>query len=152
MAARALVDHSDELLLMNVDHIYRPSIAAIVAAPAADVTAFVDTDRALGADDMKVERDGAGRVRAISKTLGSWDAGYVGMTKVPPGAAARYWAAADAALAEEGRAIHVERVLARLAAGADAPACRDVSGHGWLEVDLPEERDRAEEALRQGAW
>src|SRR5262249_27481559 len=142
----------DELLVMNIDHIYRPAVAGLVAKPAADVTAFIDTDRVLGADDMKVERDGAGRVRRIAKTLETWDAGYVGMTKVPVTARARYWATADAALAEEGRAIHVERVLARLATTDRPPECRDVSGHGWLEVDLPEERDRAEEALREGAW
>ena len=71
---------------------------------------------------------------------------------MPPPALARYWAAADAASAEEGRAIHVERVLRRLAAAGAPPACRDISGHGWLEVDLPEERDRAEAALRTAQW
>ncbi|HEY5090915.1 MAG TPA: hypothetical protein VIK30_13140, partial [Polyangia bacterium] len=59
---------------------------------------------------------------------------------------------ADAVLAEQGRAVHVEQVLARLAKSERPPVCRDVSGHGWLEVDLPEERDRAEEALRRGGW
>jgi L-glutamine-phosphate cytidylyltransferase len=152
LTARSEIDPGRDVLLMNIDHIYRPAIAGLCAAPAADVTAFVDTDRTLGADDMKVERDSAGRVRRISKTLTSWDAGYVGMTKIPASAAARYWATADAALAEEGRAIHVERVLARLADAGTAPDCRDISGHGWLEVDLPEERDRAEAALRQGSW
>jgi|SRR5450432_2508237 len=152
MTARPRVAMDEELLVMNIDHIYRPAIAEIVAKPASDVTACIDTDRTLGDDDMKVERDGAGHVRRIAKTLESWDAGYVGMTKVPAVAAARYWAMADAAVAEEGRAIHVERVLARLAMTERPPACRDISGHGWLEVDLPEERDRAEEALRQGSW
>jgi choline kinase len=152
MTARPRLAPDDELLVMNIDHIYRPAVAEIVARPADDVTAFIDTDRTLCADDMKVERDGAGRVRRIAKTLETWDAGYVGMTKVPASASARYWATADAALAEEGRAIHVERVLARLAATDHPPRCRDVSGHGWLEVDLPEERDRAEEALRVGVW
>jgi choline kinase len=151
-AARAFVEDADELLLMNVDHIYRPAIATLAAGPADDVTAFIDTDRTLGADDMKVERDGGGRVRRIAKTLEQWDAGYVGMTKVPRAAAGRYWAAVDAALAAEGRAIHVERVLARLADGGTPPACRDISGHGWLEVDMPDERDRADEAVRRGGW
>jgi choline kinase len=152
MAARREIagrSHVDDLLLMNVDHIYRPAIAALAAVPADEVTAFIDTDRTLGDDDMKVARDGAGRLARISKTLDRYDAGYVGMTKVPAAAAARYWAEAEAALAEEGRAIHVERVLARL---APAPACRDISGHGWLEVDFPDERARAEEALRGGGW
>jgi len=152
MTARPRIVMDDELLVMNIDHIYRPAIAGLAAAPATDVTAFIDTDRALGDDDMKVERDGAGCVRKIAKTLTTWDAGYVGMTKIPASAAERYWATADAALAEEGRAIHVERVLARLATTSAPPACRDISGHGWLEVDLPEERQRAEEALRQGVW
>jgi choline kinase len=152
VTARDHLADADEFLLMNVDHIYRPAIAALAAAPADDVTAFVDTDRTLGADDMKVERDDAGRVQRISKTLEGWDAGYVGMTKVPRAAAARYWATVDAALAAEGRAIHVERVLARLADAGTPPQCRDISGHGWLEVDLPEERDRADEAVRGGGW
>ena len=151
VTARDRLRDADDFLLMNVDHIYRPAIAALAAAPADDVTAFVDTDRTLGADDMKVERDGAGRVLRISKTLEGWDAGYVGMTKVPRAAAARYWATVDAALAAEGRAIHVERVLARLADAGTPPLCRDISGHGWLEVDLPEERDRADEAVRGAA-
>ena len=151
-AARPHVEGADQLLLMNVDHIYRPAIAALAGLPADDVTAFVDTDRTLGDDDMKVESDGAGRVRRIAKTLTHWDAGYVGMTKVPGAAASRYWATVDAALAAEGRAIHVERVLARLADAGTPPACRDISGHGWLEVDLPEERDHAETAVRRGGW
>ncbi len=148
LAARALV--VDELLLMNVDHIYRAPIAALAAADASDVTAFIDTDRTLGADDMKVERDVRGRVYRISKTLATFDAGYVGMTKVPAAAANRYWAAVEAAQAEEGRAIHVERVLARLADGGHPPLCRDISGHGWLEVDLPEERAHADAILARG--
>jgi choline kinase len=150
--ARMLLASAEDLLIMNVDHIYRPAVAAIVARPASEVTAFIDTDRTLGADDMKVERDAGGHVRRIAKTLDAWDAGYVGMTRVPAAEGPRYWATADAALADEGRAIHVERVLARLAVTDRPPACRDISGHGWLEVDVPEERERAEEALRRGGW
>jgi len=148
MAARPHLD--DDFLLLNVDHIYRPAIAEVVRPAVAEVTAFIDIDRRLGADDMKVERDGAGRVRRIAKTLTTFDAGYVGMTRVPrPGA---YFAAADAVLAADGPATHVERVLARLAEGTAPPLCRDISGHGWLEVDTPDERVTAEEALRGERW
>jgi len=93
-------------------------------------------------------------VREIAKTLTSFDAGYVGMTRVPAPELPRYWAAADAAIAEEGRAIHVERILARLAGSDRPPDCRDISGIGWLEVDLPEERALAEAAIRRepAAW
>ena len=145
LAARPRV--TEGFVLLNVDHIYRSRIAAVVAPDVADVTAFIDTDRSLGADDMKVERRLDGRVRRIAKTLTKFDAGYVGMTRVPPFALARYWQAAEAALAEEGRAIHVERILGRLAESDAAPLCRDISGHGWLEVDTAEERAAAEQAL-----
>jgi choline kinase len=137
---------------MNVDHIYRPGIAARVAGAASAewVTAFVDVDRPLGPDDMKVARDPEDRISAIAKTLGTFDAGYVGMTRVPGPATRRYWAAADAVLGREGSAIHVERVLAELAAGSSAerPRCLDVSGIGWLEVDLAEERALAERTIQ----
>jgi choline kinase len=146
MTARPLL--SGGFLLLNVDHIFRPAIAAVVAPEVEDVTAFIDTDRKLGADDMKVERRPDGRVRRIAKTLTSFDCGYVGMTRVPAGALPRYWKEAEAALAEEGHAIHVERILARLAEGEHPPVCRDISGHGWLEVDTPDERAAAEQAFR----
>jgi len=139
-------------LVMNVDHIYRPSIARVVAPAVERVTAFIDTDRRLGDDDMKVERAPDGRVVAIAKTLTRFDCGYVGMTRVPTALLDRYWREAERALDEEGRAIHVERILARLARAADAPACRDVSGHGWLEVDTPAERAAAEAALASEGW
>jgi choline kinase len=150
MTARPYLD--DEFVLLNVDHIYRAGIASVVRPDADEVTAFIDTDRQLGADDMKVERDGAGRVRRISKTLDKFDCGYVGMTRVPRAAIDRYFATADRALADDGPAIHVERVLARLAETANPPVCRDISGHGWLEVDTPDERAHAEEALRDPTW
>jgi choline kinase len=150
MAARPHID--DDFLLLNVDHIYRAGIAGIVRPAPDEITAFIDTDRRLGDDDMKVERDQNGHVRRIAKTLTTFDCGYVGMTRVPPAALARYFAAADAALAADGPAIHVERVLARLAETDAPPACRDISGHGWLEVDTPDERTRAEEALADPTW
>ncbi len=145
--------HLDEgFVLLNVDHIYRPSIAALVAPPADFVTAFIDTDRPLGDDDMKVKRDPGGQVARIAKTLTDFDAGYVGMTQVPAPPLDRYFAEADAALAAEGTAIHVERLLARLAEAGAPPLCRDISGHGWLEVDTPSEREQAETALLRGGW
>lgn len=141
-----------DFVLLNVDHIYRPTIAPLVAAPAVDVTGFIDTDRTLGADDMKVLRNANGQISEIAKTLTNWDCGYVGMTRVPANAKARYLAEVDAAMAEDGLDIHVERVLARLARTQTPPHCRDISGHGWLEVDTPDERAQAETALGDGTW
>jgi L-glutamine-phosphate cytidylyltransferase len=142
----------DDFVLLNVDHIYRPSIAPLVLEPCVDVTAFVDTDRTLSSDDMKVKRDSGGRVEAIAKSLVRFDCGYVGMTRVPRAALGRYFEEVDAAIAAEGTTIHVERVLARLADAGRPPVCRDISGHGWLEVDTPFERTRAEASLKEPGW
>jgi choline kinase len=150
LTARA--ELTTDFLILNVDHIFRPSIAPLVAAPASEVTAFIDTDRQLGDDDMKVERDARGHVKAIAKTLTRFDCGYVGMTRVPTLALPNYLAEVDRALIDEPDSIHVERILARLAAGHTAPVCRDISGHGWLEVDTPDERHRAEAALAAPGW
>ena len=147
MAARPSI--KGDFLLMNVDHVYRPQVAERVAPDVDSITAFIDRDRQLGADDMKVERDATGRVRAIAKTLTQFDAGYVGMTRVPAHELSRYWAAADEVLVEAGRAVHVERILARLAGTESPPACRDISGIGWLEVDVREERDLADATVRR---
>ena len=150
LTARPLL--TEGFLVMNVDHIYRQTIANVVRPDVERVTAFIDTDRKLGEDDMKVERGSDGRVVVIAKTLTTFDCGYVGMTRVPTELLGRYWEEAERALVEEGRAIHVERILARLAKTADAPACRDISGHGWLEVDTPDERAAAERALMADGW
>jgi choline kinase len=149
-----LVDPGTATLVMNTDHIYRPTIADLVAAAAgaAEVTAFCDHDRTLGADDMKVAVDAAGRVAAMSKTLAVWTLGYVGMTLVPAARLAAHRAAGDAVLAARGDAVHVEAVLVELAARGTPPAIADISGHGWLEVDEPHERDGAERTLAAERW
>lgn len=142
-------------LLMNTDHVYRPAIADVVAracAGAAEVIAFCDFDRALGADDMKVRLDGARRVAEMAKALPTWDCGYVGMTYVPAARRPAYEAAAARALAERGEAVHVEAILVALAAAGAPPELADISGHGWLEIDEPHERARADAALARERW
>ncbi len=141
-------------LMMNADHIYRPSIAARVAevaAAASQVTAFVDTDRELGADDMKVRRDATGHVVAIGKQLDSWDAGYVGLTFVPAARRVDYFGTADNVQLERGEGIHVEAVLARMV-GVEPAASVDVSGQGWLEIDDEADLARAEAVLAREKW
>jgi choline kinase len=141
-------------LIMNADHIYRPSIAAFVARVAADagrITAFIDKDRTLGADDMKVRLDDEGHVVAIGKQLDSWDGGYVGMTFVPKERIAEYFGHADNVQLERGEGIHVEAVLGRMVGVAPA-ATVDISGHGWLEIDDEADLLRAEEVLAREKW
>lgn len=154
LAARAgLTDGS--FLLMNTDHVYRPSIAAVVAqacAEAREVTAFCDTDRTLGADDMKVALDDTRRVREMAKTLTAWDCGYVGMTFVPSARRDAYFAAADRVRTAHGDKSHVEQILVELAREGAPPVTADISGHGWLEIDEPHERAHADAVLAREGW
>jgi choline kinase len=149
---RALADGG--FLLMNTDHVYRPTIADVVAeacTKATEITAFCDFDRMLGADDMKVQLDGQRRVAAMAKSLATWDCGYVGMTFVPACRRADYFAAADRVLREQGDASHVEAILVELAR-TRPPVIADISGHGWLEIDEPHERAHAEQVLARERW
>jgi choline kinase len=141
-------------LLMNTDHIYRPTIATLVGgvcASATEITAFCDFDRTLGADDMKVQLDAERRVAAMAKPLPVWDCGYVGMTFVPAARRDDYFAAADRVLRDKGDASHVEAVLVELAR-TQPPVIADISGHGWLEIDEPHERAHAEQVLARERW
>ncbi|HEY5944566.1 MAG TPA: NTP transferase domain-containing protein [Kofleriaceae bacterium] len=141
-------------LLMNTDHIYKPTIAKLVAdacASATEVTAFCDFDRTLGADDMKVQLDVQRRVAAMAKPLPTWDCGYVGMTFVPAGRRDDYFAAAARVLRDKGDASHVETVLVELVR-TQPPVIADISGHGWLEIDEPHERSHAEQVLARERW
>jgi choline kinase len=141
-------------LVMNADHVYSPAIAELVLAvsrDAAAVTAFVDGDRDLAADDMKVRLDDEKKVVAIAKSLDVWDAGYVGLTFVPAARSADYLDTAENVHREKGDSIHVEAVLGRMA-GVDPASTCDVSGHGWVEVDDEADFARAEEYLTRKAW
>jgi choline kinase len=145
-------------LLMNTDHIYRPSIAAVVASACDQsetveaVTAFCDFDRTLGADDMKVTLDDRRRVATMSKALATWDCGYVGMTYVPASRRNDYFAAAARVLAESGEASHVETILVALARAGQPPEIANISGHGWLEIDEAHERAHADSVLSGERW
>lgn len=143
-----------DFLLMNTDHIYRPSIADVVmrACTGTEITAFCDYDRTLGADDMKVGLDKDKRVAAMAKTLPTWDCGYVGMTFVPAARRADYLAAAHRTREELGEATHVESILVHLAKQGQPPIIADISGHGWLEIDEPHERAAADVVLAREHW
>jgi choline kinase len=145
-------------LLMNTDHVYKPTIATVVAEACGSaessgtVTAFCDFDRPLGPDDMKVTLDSSRHVAEMAKTLPTWDCGYVGMTYVPAARRDEYFAAAAHVLTEKGDASHVESILVALAQRGLAPQIADISGHGWLEIDEPHERAHATSVLERERW
>lgn len=81
--------------------------------------------------------------RAGERTLLTW---------VPAGRVAAHADAAHHLLETAGEATHVEAVLVELARRGEPPAVADISGHGWLEIDEPDDRARADEVLRREGW
>lgn len=144
----ALPEVRGAFLLMNIDHVYPAAVVTRIEQQAGEhITAFVDFDRPLGDDDMKVGLDARRCVQRISKKLETWDCGYVGMTFVPAAQLARYRAAVAAVRADVGDAANVEAVLQRLADDGEPVAIGDISGIGWHELDTPEDVARALPAL-----
>jgi len=142
--------HTD-FLLLNTDHIYDRNIAGKVRSQCTDLVAFCDHDRKLGADDMKVALNPAGRLGGISKQLESYDRGYVGMTFCPARLMKTYFQAFDRVAEKYGDKAVVEMVLGDLADNGCPPAIGDISGVGWLEIDTPEEHAAAEVEIKADA-
>lgn len=140
----------DTFLLMNVDHIYPAKMGKIFKqrmSNATAVTAFVDFDRPLGEDDMKVTLANDRKIRRISKDLHEFDAGYIGVTYVPPGKLDQYKEAAMKVAAENESAA-VESVLQWLATNSDSPEIFDASGIRWLEIDNQIDLNNANRILK----
>ncbi|MBA3538608.1 MAG: NTP transferase domain-containing protein [Deltaproteobacteria bacterium] len=150
-------------LLMNIDHVYPSAVADRIRAQSGDtITAFVDFDRPLGDDDMKVQlivdtqadpTASPGSVRRrisqISKKLATWSCGYVGMTFVPASKLERYRQAVAAVRAGVGDPANVEQVLQHLADAGEPVGIGDISGIGWHELDTPEDVAKALPALER---
>lgn len=135
--------------LMNIDHVYPSAVAdRIKAQDGARITAFVDFDRPLGDDDMKVALTADRTIAKIHKKLTQWDCGYVGMTFVPSAQLARYRRAVADVRRDVGDAANVEAVLQRLADDGEPVAIGDISGIGWHELDTPEDVAKALPALK----
>ena len=137
----------NSFLLVNTDHIYSRGIATVVKNNLQNITAFVDYDRQLGDDDMKVKLAN-GQVHLMSKKLTDFDCGYVGMTYVDQEQLPAYLRAVQEVYKNNPDTAVVENVLVELAKNGMPPGTGDISGHGWLEVDMPDEREQAELAVK----
>lgn len=148
---RAAIDFlDDDMLLMNVDHIYPDALLKHIIANSRGICAMCDFDRALGGDDMKVKLNGNGRLRKISKGLADYDGGYIGMTYIAKETIEAYKKAIGDTLDIYGKNTCVEFILGHMAANdAEINIC-DTSGFRWIEVDTPEDLENAERSLAKG--
>ncbi|RMF62324.1 MAG: hypothetical protein D6743_12245 [Calditrichaeota bacterium] len=148
--AKGLPEMNDSFILMNVDHIYPKRLARTFAASQAkltEISAFVDFDRPLQEDDMKVQLADGKTIGRISKGLHEFDAGYIGMTYVPARRLEIYREAA-LQLAQENECAVVENLLQRLIEQGNPPEIFPVSGTRWLEVDNQWDLQNAKRILK----
>jgi len=148
--AAALKEFGDDsFLITNVDHIYPSAMFSAMKMSFRGITAMCDFDRTLGPDDMKVKLRSDGKtVQEISKQLGTFDCGYIGMTYVDRLMEKYYRSAVAETINRIGEKAVVENVL-QLIAGKDEklPLICDLSGFGWYEVDDINDLRKAEAGL-----
>ncbi len=145
----ALPSQEGSFLLLNVDHIYPLRLGKTFLKRKSEltqITAFVDFDRPLNEDDMKVALTKDQHVQKISKTLQEFDAGYIGMTYVPQEKLGVYKNAAHT-IAEKHKEAVVENLLQWLVENNQAPEIFNASGIRWLEVDNQWDLRNAERIL-----
>lgn len=143
--ARGLEYVDSGFLLFHGDHIFPRAVAPKIREQCGNgVSAFSDTDRLLTNDDMKIKLNGEGNLGSISKMLSQWDCGYVGITYCGNDTLSEYRDAVAYAADTLGEKAVSEDAMRRIAESGSGVSIRDISGHGWHEVDYPHERDAAE--------
>ncbi|MFA6429370.1 MAG: NTP transferase domain-containing protein [Patescibacteria group bacterium] len=132
-------------VVMTADHLFRKDIPLLAREQFSDtLMIFTDRDRVLTNDDMKVELDaGKHHVVRMSKTLETFDCGYVGFSFCPASLVETVRSAIPQAIATFGENANVEHVWQWLADHGHAITTGDISGSKWVEVDMPDELDRA---------
>ncbi len=143
--------HVDQsFLLLNVDHVYPLQLGQKFLERQQElshITAFVDFDRPLHEDDMKVLLQNSQRIEKISKGLTDCDAGYIGMTYVPKSKLTRYKTVAKKIAAENKEAV-VENILQELINAEEPVEIFPLTGVRWLEVDNAGDLQNAERILK----
>lgn len=140
----------DDVLVLNVDHIYPQELLDHIIGESQGICAMCDFDRELKEDDMKVKLDGSGKLEKISKQLTDFDGGYIGMTFCARTMNEIYKKGVMETYEIYGNSCCVEFVLGHLAANdMDVNIC-DTSGFKWLEVDTADDLKAAEEKLLKG--
>ncbi|MFO1462584.1 MAG: NTP transferase domain-containing protein [bacterium] len=139
---------SSSFLVCNVDHVFSEATWAFILQERAAPTIFCDFLRPLAEDEMKVLLDADKRLVNMSKTLESYDAGYVGLTYMTSDRVELYREAlAETAQAFGDKAV-VENVLPLLASQGEAIRVVSFDKNVWHEVDTREDLAKAEAALR----
>jgi choline kinase len=139
-------------LLLNGDTLFEPEVARrLLAAPPAPITVTIDRKPAYDADDMKVLTEG-GMLRAIGKTIETYDAESIGFLRFSAEGAGLFSRAVDQALrAPEGLKRWYLSVIDQIARATGQVAVASIEGLDWAEMDFPEDLPRNRELCERWA-
>lgn len=135
-----------DFLLLNGDTLFEPAIAErLIAAPPAQITVTIDRKGGYDADDMKVATEGLS-LRAIGKTIETYDAESIGFLRFDPEGAALFTKIVEAALrTPEGLKRWYLSVINQIAQDHDVVRVQSIQGLQWAEMDFPEDLPRNRE-------
>lgn len=147
LAAEAEIRHG--CLLFNSDIIVDPSVVAEVAAIDAGNWLVVDHDEPLGPEEMKIQLDGRGVIRRISKELPPAECAgeYIGAARFDALGAAACLRAAAALVEGGGTNLYYEHAIDASAAQLQASPL-PTRGRLWTEIDDLADYDRALQIVR----
>jgi len=142
-------------LLLNGDNLFEPEVLRrLLSAPPAPICVATQRKDAYDDDDMKVDLDSRGHLRAIGKTLSPSRvaAESIGILRFRENGPARFRRALDEAVrGRSSRRAYYLEVIDRLARQGGVESV-DVTGLWWREVDSPSDLAVAREELaRRGA-
>ena len=107
---------------------------------------FCDRDRALSEDDMLVERDEKLNFKQMSKTLKTFDMGYVGVSWVSKKYYAQYCKAFELTKNDMGDKANIEMVMNQDILKSVVKIV-DISGSWWTEIDTHEDYIQAKKII-----
>ena len=93
---------------------------------------------------MKVKKKQDGSLETMSKTLDHYEEGYIGISLIPKTKLPIYKACIEKLIQTDQTHLHVEAVLNQLVSEGEIIHSLNVSGSWWLEVDTPQDKEKAE--------
>jgi len=124
-------------LLCNGDTLHPLAVQQqLLAVPTSSVCLAVDRHKKLGEEEMKVALDGEGRVLRINKRLDpvTADGEYIGVTLIPPDAAAALTAALETTWRRDPQLYYEDAYQELVDTGTDVTTA-DIGVVEWTEVD-----------------